>query len=122
MAAARLLQRGGGGVGGVGGGDYAVAAPIALEEAAVADSPGSWRFGGGGYGVVDAVDVSNDDSDDTATTEELEDAGEGSDGSQDSFKVTLADLGVEGPPEPRRVQPALSFTVTDGRVLCWNLI
>ena len=124
MAAARLLQRGGG------GGDHVAAAArwqpqqqeaaaaIGLEEAAPADSPGSWRGVGSGYGVADAVDISDDDSDNTATTEEFEDAGEGSDGSLDSFKVTLADLGVEEPPEPRRVQPALSFCVTDGRVLC----
>ena len=96
-----------------GGGDEA--APIALEEATPADSPGSWRFGGGGgYGVADAADVTNDDSDDTATTEELfEDAGEGSDVSLDSFKVTLADLGVEEPSESRR-QPAMAWTVSDG--------
>ena len=100
--------------GGGGGGNHAVAAPIVLEEAAAADSPGSWRFGGGGYGVADAADVSNDDSDGTATTEEFEDAGEGSDDSLDSFKVTLADLGVEESPEPRHASPALSFTVTDG--------
>ena len=128
MAGQQLLQRGG--VGGAGDGEHvhsvlrleriggASPAPVRgpdLEEAVAADSPGSWRTGGGVYGVADAADVSV--SDVASSDEDFQDAGEGSGGSLDSLKVTMADLVVEEPSELRR-QPAHSWTVSDGRVLC----